>query len=92
MGDRLAIKTLRKAGEYLGVAVANLINILNPSTIVIGGRLAGAGKPLIDPMKESIRRYAIRPSADAAEILQSGLGDDAGALGGVTLVLNEIFE
>ncbi len=91
-GDGLAIDVLKNTGQYLGVAVANLINILNPSTIIIGGRLAKAGEPFLAPMKKSIKRYALRTSAEAVEFLQSGLGDDAGSLGAVTLVLNKIFK
>ncbi len=91
-GDKLAVETLKKAGEYLGVAVANLINILNPSTLVIGGRLSGAGEPLLSPMREYVKRYALPPSAEAVEILQSALGENAGSLGAVTLVLDRIFK
>ncbi len=91
-GDELAIDTLKKAGQYLGVAVANLINILNPSTIIVGGGLAEAGESLLGPMKESIKRYAVRPSAEVVEIFLSGLGEDAGSLGAVTLVLNKILK
>lgn len=91
-GDRLAKGILKDAGQYLGIAIANLINILNPSTIIIGGRLAKAGEPLLGPMRKSIKRYAVRPSAEIVKISLSELGDDAGSLGAITLVLSRVFK
>ncbi|AZB42202.1 ROK family transcriptional regulator [Bacillus sp. FJAT-42376] len=90
-GDELAIETFRNAGRYLGTAVTNLIHIVNPSKIIIGGGLSKAGSFLLDPLREVVKQRALDEEAKETKIVQSGLGDQAALIGAVTLVLAEMF-
>ena len=91
-GDKKALKIINKSGKYLGMAVSNLINILNPAVVVLGGKLSKAGNVLLDPMTDTIKEYAYSGSLKHLKIVRSELGDDAGALGAAVLVLRKIFE
>jgi predicted NBD/HSP70 family sugar kinase len=86
-GDPLATEIIEDAGRYLGVAVANLLNLLNPSLVVIGGRLATAGDVLFTPLRRTVRDRALWTSIERAEVVLSALGDHSAALGAATLVL-----
>lgn len=80
-GDELALEVFRKQGFYLGIALAGLINVLNPEVLVIGGG-AAAGWDLFIPQTVSvIRERAYREPAERAKIMRAECGDDAGILG-----------
>jgi glucokinase len=80
-GDRIARDTLRRAGSYLGVAVAGFINVFNPELVVIGGGVAKAWDFLIPAAKREIARQAFRRPARLAKIRPATLGESAGWLG-----------
>lgn len=80
-GDDMALEIFRQMGFYLGIAISDLLNILNPGIIVIGGG-AGASWELFAPhMQETVRRRAHGGPAERAPIVRGTLGDDAGILG-----------
>jgi len=85
-GDRLAKELLKEAGRHLGVGLANIINILNPGKIIIGGGIAEAGKILFDAIRDSVNERAMKVSRDAARIVKARLGKDAGLIGAAALV------
>jgi predicted NBD/HSP70 family sugar kinase/biotin operon repressor len=89
-GDKGAQRVITDAGRAIGVAVANLCNVLAPETVVIGGELAAAGDLLLTPLREVVRRHAIRAAADVAQIVPAALGDRAEAMGAIALVLREM--
>ena len=91
-GDRLAIKIINNAGKYLGIAVSNLINLLNPEKIILGGGLIKIGDLLLEPMKETIKEYAYPELLKPVEIKISNLNDNAGALGAAALAMDKIFK
>ena len=80
-GDPRARKVIAEAGYYLGLALANLVDILNPQMIVIGGGVAAAGNLLLAPARETMRRWAQPLAAKQVRILRSRLGARAGLLG-----------
>jgi predicted NBD/HSP70 family sugar kinase len=88
-GDVGCQRVIEDVGRHLGVAVANLANLLNPQTVVIGGDLAGAGDLLLDPLRDVVRRFAIASAAAVADVVCSTLGDRAQVLGALALVLQE---
>ncbi|WP_338780816.1 ROK family transcriptional regulator [Metabacillus sp. FJAT-52054] len=90
-GDELAIEIFRDAGRYIGTAVTNLIHIMNPSKIIIGGGISKAGPFLLDPIREVVKQRALDEEAKETVIVQSGLGDEAALIGAATLVLAEMF-
>lgn len=84
-GDKLAIEVFRKMGTYLGIALADLINVLNPEVIVIGGGAAAGWELFIDHLHIEIKKRAFHQPAERARIIRARLGDDAGILGAARL-------
>ena len=88
-GDPGCRRALADAGRHIGVAVANLCNLVNPERIVVGGSMGHAGDLLLDPLRESVRLRAIPSAAEDVEIVPGELGERAELLGAVALVLKE---
>lgn len=82
-GDHLCRRVLSETGRHIGVAVANLINLLDPQRIVIGGEIARAGDLVLDPLSDAVHHYAIPSAAETVEIVPSELGERAELLGAV---------
>jgi len=80
-GDSLASEVILKAATYLGVGIANLVNIFNPEMIIIGGGMAKMGDLLLNPARQVVRERAFQLPAQAVQIVPARLGDDAGVLG-----------
>jgi glucokinase len=85
-GDKLVEKIVENAAEYTGIAVANLINVLNPEIVVLGGGVIDA---LEDEMMaiivETAFDYAMAGTTNRIQIVASKLGDHAGITGGAVL-------
>ena len=88
-GDPGSRRVLEDAGRHIGVALANLCNLISPQRIVVGGELVGAGDALLQPMRESMARGAVPAAGQRAEIVPGELGDRASVLGAVALALVE---
>jgi predicted NBD/HSP70 family sugar kinase/biotin operon repressor len=88
-GDAGCRRALADAGRHIGVAVANLCNLVNPERIVVGGSMGHAGDLLLDPLRESVSLRAIPSAAEDVEIVPGELGERAELLGAVALVLQE---
>ena len=80
-GDELALEVFRQMGFYLGIALVDLINILNPEVIVIGGGAAAGWDLFIHHIEDQIRSRAFLEPGMRAKIVRAVLGDDAGILG-----------
>ncbi len=91
-GDPLALKVANEAAGHLGRAVAGMMNLLNPSLVIIGGGLARLGDLLIEPLRETINSRTLISSIAAAEIRASELGPLSGAIGAATMVLKASLE
>jgi predicted NBD/HSP70 family sugar kinase len=89
-GDRACEGVLADVGQMTGRVLASLCNLLNPERIVVGGELARAGEPLLDPLRTAIRRYALTLVRDVDVVPAAlDLGARAGAVGGAALILRE---
>ncbi len=86
-GDGLACETVARVARYLGVAIANIINVISPDVIAIGGGIAAAGRVLLEPIVAAAREYTLEGMFDHTRILPAELGNDAGVLGASRLVL-----
>ena len=90
-GDKFTDKVIEEAAEYIGIATANLINILNPEVVVLGG---GVMEALEDEMMsiivETANDYAMAGTMKGVEIICSKLGDHAGITGGAVLARSEV--
>jgi glucokinase len=82
-GDAVASEIVRDTARYLGVGVANLLNILNADVVVVAGGVTQAGDALFVPLRAEIRRRAFRPAVDAARIVPGELPGTAGVVGAV---------
>jgi glucokinase len=80
-GDRKAIEGLRSVGRYLGIGIGNMIVVISPDRVVIGGGIAAAGDLLLDAARQEIRRRVQTTSIDEVEIVVAELGIWAGAIG-----------
>lgn len=88
-GDTVARGIFRDMGKYLGIGVANLINIFSPQAVIIGGGLAGAWDLFIGELKRELPRRTLRPLLKNVQILRSQLDNDGGALGAAGLVFDK---
>ncbi len=77
-------------GFYLGIALASLINTLNPEVIVIGGGAAAGWDLFMPHTVDLVSKRAYRVSVERAKIVPAILGDDAGILGAAKLALASI--
>jgi glucokinase len=85
-GDKLVEKVVESAAEYTGIAIANLINILNPEVVVLGGGVIDALEDeMMSIITETALDYAMPGTIKGVEIIASRLGDNAGITGGAVL-------
>jgi glucokinase len=85
-GDPLATAAFHRAGDYLGIALANFLHIFNPSVVVLGGGVSRSGSLLIEPMQASLRERVLDPSyLHDLVIVPAAFGDDAGLMGALAL-------
>jgi glucokinase len=80
-GDQAARRVLQEVGTNLGLGVANIVSLLNPEVVVLGGGLAGIGNQLLAPLRKAVRQWGQPLSRRQVRIVISRLGDEAGILG-----------
>ncbi|MGZ3750650.1 MAG: ROK family protein [Mucilaginibacter sp.] len=86
-GDQFAIDLLSDAAYKIGKALAILIHIMNPQTIVLSGRGARAGKILMAPIQQALHKYCIPRLVESTQLLVSNLGFDAELIGAAVLIM-----
>lgn len=84
-GDAAARQVVDTAMAWLGLGIANLVNIFNPRKVIIGGGVSLAGEQLLAPVKAQVARYAMPVQREMAEITVSSLADRAGVYGALEL-------
>ncbi len=85
-GDPVARQIFRIIGEYIGMGLASVVNLLNPEKIIIGGGVADAGDILFDPIRETLQKRAMVIQREAVEIVPAQLGNTAGVIGASLLI------
>jgi glucokinase len=80
-GDELSRDVIARAAGYLGIGLANIINIFNPEIIVIGGGLSNIGALLLQPAKKIARERGFKLPGKTAKIVRAKLGSNAGIVG-----------
>ncbi len=89
-GDSLAKELIGRTGYYVGVGLANLINIFNPELIVIGGGLSNIGDMLFEPAFKVAGERAYKEAFQAVRFASAELGRNSGVLGAAAFALQEM--
>ena len=90
-GDPAARSAIERAGYHIGIALAGLVNIFNPSLILLDGSVARSGELLLTPIRQAIVRRSLAASSSAIRIELAQLGDNAIGLGAVATVIEAAF-
>ncbi|MFM9444302.1 ROK family transcriptional regulator [Streptomyces acidiscabies] len=86
--DPIAVKVVQDLARYLGAAIADLVNVLNPEVVVLGSWVAlRLGEPLVHEVREAVARHALKRPMAATEIVLSPILTDSVCLGAATLAL-----
>ncbi|HEY8909965.1 MAG TPA: ROK family transcriptional regulator [Desulfosporosinus sp.] len=89
--DQVAMDVLEDTGRYLGIGIANLINTLNPSLIILSGGVFGAADVIMGTLRKTVEKRALAKPAQEVSIVISELGENAIAIGAFTLLLKKMF-
>jgi len=87
-GDEVARRVITQTGEFLGVGIASLVNLLNPQVVVLCGGVIAAGEALFEPIRQTVKKRAFEVPGKRARIVPSVLGDDAGVIGAAGVALS----
>lgn len=90
-GNTSAIEATRQAGRHVGEVLATVVNLLNPSIIVLGGSIARAGEHLLAGVREIVYRRSIPLATQHLAIVQSQAGDRAAVLGAAIMVARDVL-
>lgn len=91
-GDAMMQSIFAAAGRTLGMAVANLVNVLNPALVIIGGEGTAAGKLILEPFEDALRDHCFNGLYNNVKIAIEPWGDEAWARGAASLLLSELFQ
>jgi glucokinase len=85
-GDMLARELLKNAGRYLGIGIANMINIMSPEAVILAGGLTGAWDIYVNEAVKEASKRAMKELYERVKVIPAMLGDDAGVIGSAGLV------
>ena len=91
MGDQTAMDALSKVAFYLGIGIANLVNLFNVEVIVLGGALNNASSFMLDDIERVVSANTLAPGREHLKIIPSAHGTDACVMGAIALVLDDIL-
>ena len=89
--DESTLQVLTDASQILGLAVANVVTLLNPELVIICGEGTQLGAPFLDSVVSAVRDLTFAGLGEQIEVKVQQWGDDAWAVGAATLVLRESF-
>ena len=87
-GDLPAQEIIKRSGSYIGIAIAGLINLINPSTVVIGGGVAQVGDLLTASIRQAVRERSLRASEHGVKITTAMLGRRSSLIGALVQAIN----
>ncbi|MCJ7727816.1 MAG: ROK family protein [Actinobacteria bacterium] len=88
-GDSLCKQLVEETGRYLGIGITNIVNIINPEMVILGGGMANAGNLIFEPVRKYVREHSFTASMEGVKIVPAALGVNAGAMGAVAFVLKK---
>jgi glucokinase len=80
-GDARCAEAVATAAKYVGIALANVVTVIGPNRIVIGGGIAAAGDAILDPIRDAIKAHVTLVPHESIEVVPASLGSEAGAIG-----------
>ncbi|NUO09882.1 MAG: ROK family protein [Candidatus Brocadia sp.] len=89
-GDKASLDVIEETGRYLGIALINVMHVLNPEMIVLAGGMIGSGELLMNPIRQVTQQRAFEASYKDTKIVFSQLGNDAGIIGAAGCLLKEL--
>ncbi|GAA2073589.1 hypothetical protein GCM10009821_09890 [Aeromicrobium halocynthiae] len=90
-GDVPAARAVREAGRAIGGVLATCVNLFNPSVVVLGGTLSGAGDHLVAGVREVVYQRSLPLATKELRIVTAAGGDRVGLLGAAALVLDAVL-
>ncbi len=90
-GDKAAVQEVRRAGRDIGEVLATMVNLMNPSAVVIGGRLSEAGEHLLAGIREIVYQRSLPLATEHLRIVASKAGAQAGVLGAATMAVEHVL-
>ena len=90
-GDAYATEVMRDTARFLGIGIANIINILNPAMVVISGGVTRAGDHLFEPLRAEVRRRAFKSAEEHCRIVAAEMPDRAGVVGAAAVFKRETY-
>lgn len=95
-GDLVSQQIIARAGRYLGIAIAGLVNLVNPRMVVVGGGVAQIGDLLLQPIRDTIARRSLQASARTVKINTAILHRRSSGMGAIvqalTIALHQVAE
>ena len=89
-GDPVAQRVTQEVFHYLAIALANIVHVINPGVIILGGQVAQAGDLLTLPLQERLQDLCLKAATRSLRVVQGSLGAEANLTGAVTLALHDI--
>jgi predicted NBD/HSP70 family sugar kinase len=90
-GQPLAVQAVRQAGRDLGEVVATMVNLINPSAVVVGGTLAEAGESLLAGIREVVYSRSLPLATEHLQVLTARAGERAGVIGAAALAIDHVL-
>lgn len=90
-GDEVAREALADTGKYLGIGIAGLINTFNPDLVIVGSTVGCCSQLVLDEAEKEIRARGLTQLTKEVRVVQAALGPDSCAMGGISLVLNDLL-
>ncbi len=89
-GNEVVLNVIKETGIILGIAMASLVNLLNPEMVVLSGGVTNLGEKLIEPLKKEVKKRAFEKATESLRIELSRLDDNSGILGAARDILSRL--
>ncbi|MGH2509049.1 MAG: ROK family protein [Ktedonobacteraceae bacterium] len=89
-GSTVAQQVVDEVETHLGIALANIVHLMNPGVIILGGPVAQAGNLLIAPLQAHLDDLCLKEASESVCIVQGQLGTKANIIGAITLALQDV--
>jgi predicted NBD/HSP70 family sugar kinase len=91
-GDKVVHEVMMYAGKLIGIALANLVNIINPSVVFLGGGVIESFPIIVDEVERTVKNRILSPIHNDLTIMKSDLGSDGAIAGICALAISRLFE